>query len=189
MSATSRKLPSTITVKWDRMEQETIPFPSVFPWFTHNGLYLAPHIFTVKLEKFNGSPTGADYVLAGFEQRAAVERKKNLDELCKNLLSDDYMRSDSSFKRLVANTAAPYICIEETATSLLDYQWKPTKRPPPGTPSRQVPAGAAYSAFYRMVRRLGITPVFLGRPIDRKKSGAAILHLLLSHTPYCDDLL
>lgn len=188
MSTVTRKLPTTLTVKYDRLEQEPLPFPTVFPWYTHSGLHFAPHVFTIKLEKFNGSPIGADYVLAGFESIAAVERKKNLDELCKNLLSEDYMRADSSFKRLVANTQHPYLAIEETAASLLDYQWKPIARRQT-TPTRQIPAGAAYAAMYRMVRRLGITPVFLGRSIDRKKSGAAILHLLLSHTPYCTDLL
>ncbi|MEK7384078.1 MAG: ERCC4 domain-containing protein [Elusimicrobiota bacterium] len=103
----------------DSREQYPLLFPSALRLWPDRSVEnkLVPVKVRVTALKYG------DYCLARWPDRMVVERKGSLNELAKNLLTDDYGRFISALRRLCENCRFPYILLDASPTEL----WTPTQ--------------------------------------------------------------
>lgn len=125
---------------------------------------------TVKTKRVT-LPEG-DYTITGHERDVLVERKGSLDELCKNLLTEDYARALDAFERLAGASDHPYLLLECTPAQLQ------RKTPWCEKPERVL------SAMAHLVQRLGLHLLLVGQcktPHQKRVVGKMVLHLMMAH--------
>lgn len=161
--------PKSVTVVVDSREKYPLLFPETLVWHPDRAVGSGSRVrVRVDVRKLDHG----DYLLAKWPGVAIVERKASLEELCQNLLTDDFARFTHALDRLRAGCRFPYVLVEEGPSSLL-------------TPSHncQCPA-RVMDAFYAACARRGIGVWMVGRhttPDSRRKLGEHVVRLLLGH--------
>ena len=158
-----------VTVLIDSREQRPLIFPATIRWYPDRSA--RSKIVVVKTKTV--TLLAGDYGMEGHIRDCLAERKVGLDELAKNLLSDDYARANAAFGRFAGVTDNPYLLLECTASELRrETRW--TKQP-----ERIVDALAA------LIQRLKLRLILCGScktPKQKRVIGELLLRLMMAHT-------
>lgn len=159
----------SVTVAIDSREKCPLLFPDTIVWHPDRS---AGRGCQVRVKTDVRKLDSGDYLLPKWPSCAIVERKASLNELCQNLLTDDYSRFSAALQRLRDSCTFPYVLVEESPSGLC----VPTERC--DQPSRVM------DCFYASCARLGIGVWMVGRSssiASRRRLGEHVLRLLLGH--------
>jgi len=164
-------LPKSMTILVDSREQIPFLFPKKIIYYAWRRSENAQEI---QLDTEVVRMDFADYAMKSHEDCCALERKRNLDELSKNILSKDYRRAHSAFSRLVLNCRHPYIVLDGDLDTYAGSQGHYS----------QAPTELILDGILSEATLLGIPIICTGgatEPEKRRRVGAYLVHLMLNH--------
>lgn len=161
-------VPRSVELVVDSREKYPLLFPETITWHPDR----SSDTKLIKLKVVEAKLDYGDYLLAKWPDKAVIERKGSLDELCQNLLTDDYARFTAALDRLIANCTAPYILLDASITDL----WTPTAH---CTEPAQVWDALCRTVVHRKIPLLWAGSAKLAGP--RRILGGQIARLLLAH--------
>ena len=170
-----RKLPKALVVFVDSREKYPIVFPKVIKWWGH-GTHGGPLLCPVKVVKCR-LPAG-DYVLRYNSRACIVERKASLDELVKNLFTDDWPRMNRALQKLAKACRFPVLLVEAGLGDLLRYKFNSFEQ----AAQRPCPE-AVQDKLMRVCTYYGIELWLIGggrRVQTRTALGSLVLRLMLA---------